>query len=85
MKRAYLEHVQDHHRFKHVQLEIAVRSRESYGGVVTNDLSAHHFGCLYLRRVHLTRHDRRPGLVRGDAVAHLHTPHARTHAHTRMV
>jgi hypothetical protein len=57
-----LEHVAGHHRHHDVELEAARRARERHRRVVADHLRADHQGRLGHDRVHLARHDRRPGL-----------------------
>ena len=48
-----LQHVLDNDRLKDVQLELALRARESDRRVVTNDLCRYHGERFALSRVHL--------------------------------
>src|SRR3712207_9122820 len=54
-----VQEVVDHHRVEDVELEVALRSGETDGRVVAEDLHGHHRHRLALRRVHLARQDRK--------------------------
>ena len=58
-----LQHVVKDDRLIDVELEIALRSRESDGVIVAEDLHGNHGQCFALGGIDLPWHDRRPRLV----------------------
>lgn len=62
-----VEQVGDHHGLEDVKLELAVHSTDGGSDVVTHNLSADHGEGLALGGVDLSGHDRRAGLVLGQA------------------
>src|SRR5262249_39484078 len=58
-----LQEVVDDYRLEDVELEMALGARKSDRGVVAEHLHTDHGQRFALRRVDLSRHDRRAGLV----------------------
>ena len=66
-QRDRMQEVVDQHRLENVQLEISLGAGEGDGGVVSVDLHGDHGHGFALRGIHFAGHDRRAGLVFGDA------------------
>lgn len=63
-----MQEIVDDERLERVELKVALKSAGGNGGVVANDLAAHHGQGLALRGVDFARHDAAARLVGRQAV-----------------